>query len=505
MKARRALAAGLLLVFASLVPLTVAVAAEPELFYAFKEAKAYGYKISVTKEAIEAARAQSNSYKQCKATFNNPNCEKIRPCDPATDVYQCDSYQYNHTPNCPPALALGLFKEGPQPVKPPGGVERTGGAGINAGNATTDPHPANPVKINELLASGISLTRIASSLQSGGMSSDTYVDLDGRANSEAHTETDGFIPNKPSYEERCWSGTNPPSPFGDGGPSVIDPADMVHILSRSTQTPRSYQMTECFGSQCSQSESIFGRPSANHALMVSDMFEAGGKVHGRLMSVVSGASFGAGQATADNIATYAAFESDGTAKGLKWTVVTVATGVKLAGQPVSPQVGGPAVGGPGGTFVGVAGPYVNALADGSKITIIAPGFFYGTEQQTTYAAGAELRASMGRAVSQGTFTPVNEPGTIRLLIPGVTGFTVPGETEAPVVVELAPPEPSDPTISIREVSGSILPTVSIFSGAALALLLMLSGWVQRFGWGKRIFALQPLRSFVWIYRAFVRT
>lgn len=504
MKAGRAFAAGLLLVLASLVPFAVAVAAEPELFYALKEAKAYGYKISVTKDAIEAARAQSNFYKECKARFNDPNCEKARPCDPATDAYQCETEKYNHTPNCPPSVALGLFKDGPRPVKPPGGTDKTGGAGDTAGRATADPHPANPIKVHELLTSGLSLTRIATSLQSGGMSSDTYIDLVGRENPEAHSETDGFIPNKPSYEERCWSGRNPPAPFGDGGPSAIDPADMVHVVSRSTQSPSTYHMTECFGSQCSQSETIFGRPNASHALMVSHLFETGGKVHGRLMAVVSGASFGGGQASADNIATYAAFESDGTAKGLKWSVVTVATGVKLGGQPVSPAIGGEAVGGPGGTFVGIAGPYVTAPADGSKITIIAPGFFYGTEQQTTYAAGAELRASMGRAVAQGTFSLPTAAGTTRLVIPGLIGFTLP-EGAAPPPIAVEPPEQADPTVSIRELSGSILPAISIFSGAALALVLMLSGWVQRFGWGKRIFAAQPLRSLVWIYRAFVRT
>ena len=39
----------------------------------------------------------------------------------------------------------------------------------------------------------------------------------------------------------------------------------------------------------------------------------------------------------------------------------------------------------------------------------------------------------------------------------------------------------------------------------LAWLLLMSRWLQRYAWGRRMTRMQPFRFIDWIYRAFVKT
>ena len=478
-------------------PSATVSATEKQLTYNLTSfTRAYAYKISVTKEAIEASRAQSTLYEQCKAQFNHPECEQMRPCNPDTDKYACDASQYDHAPNCLGAAKLGTEKQGPQPVLPDGAIVISGGAGQGAGVADNDADPpgASPVKINELVTTG-SLGKTPAfggfTLLASGSSSDTFVDLDGTANQEAHTDTDAFVPNKSAYEERC----DP----NEGG-------SYVHVLSRSKQAPSTYNIAQCFGNRCSESGSLFGRPAANHARTIVSLFEEGGKVKGKLFANVSGGDLGGGL-TIESATTYISFETDGTSQGLNWSVATVASGVKLFGVPIATPPG-ETIGLPGGTFVGVAGPYVKSAQDGTSLAVIAPGFFYGTEQQTTYIAGAELFAGMGRA--DPFVNPVRPPDDLfDIFIPGFTDgpggqFPIGGPLAAPTGPEIGPGD-SALALDVREVVSGPWAIAAILAFGLIAMILVLGKWVQRFDWGRRWFEAQPLRSINWMFRAFIQT
>ena len=438
-------------------------------------AKAYAYKISVTKEAIQIAG--------------------LSPCNKQTNPYQCDKQRYNQALNCQPTLALG--EGGLVPIgAPPGGSLRSGGAGDGMGMApeNRDPPGASPVKINELLAVA-SISRAGPVLGSSGLASDTFVDLDGRANPEAHAESDGFVSNKNEYEERC----DPPT----------STSSYVHPLTWSKETPEAFSFVECKGDRCSRSGSTQGRPSAQQAMAAVHLSESGGKVTGKLRAFVSemGGSQGANSLSVDYVATFVSFESDGTPKGMKWSAVTVASGVRLNGVPINLSQGQTV--GTDAFFVGVAGPYVVSKKDGTELRIYAPGMFYGTEAQTTYIGGAELIAGLGRApVFDFLSSPfANEGETISFTRPGPPVFS--GTDSLPAAgPEVAPgvtTGPEGPLFSVTEMTADPLPLISLLAAGAFGLTLLLFGWVQRFSWGKRLFEFQPLRSANWMYRAFVRT
>jgi len=438
-------------------------------------AKAYAYKISVTKEVIQLAGQA--------------------PCDKEADPYGCDKQRYNQSPNCQPSVALGsggLVPMGP----PPGGTLRTGGAGDGAGQApeNRDPPGASPVKINELLAVA-SISRAGSALGSSGLASDTFVDLDGRASPEAHAESDGFVGNKNEYEERCDPATSTSS--------------YAHPMSWSKQTPEAFAFSECKGDRCSRSGSTEIRPSAQQALAAVHLSESGGKVTGKLRSFVSemGGSQGANSLSIDYVATFVSFESDGTPKGMKWSAVTVASGVRLNGIPINLSQGQTV--GTDAFFVGVAGPYVVSKEDGTELRIYAPGMFYGTEAQTTYVGGAELIAGLGRAPRFDFLgSPFgNESETISFTRPGPPAFSDTGSLPAagPEVAPQVTTGQEGPLFSVKQMSAGPAPLISLLAAGGLALTILLFGWIQRFKWGKRLFEVQPLRSANWMYRAFVRT
>ena len=484
-------------------------AAETELNYTIAEARATAYKISVSKEVIQADGLGN----------------ELAPCNEETDLYGCDNARYNQQPNCPPNIAIGPSGPLPQPGGPAGAGEKKGGAGDTTGQVPSKKEPpgASPVKINEVMSEG-RLSKAGAVLEAGGVGSDTFVDLSGRSQPLAHTESDAFVFNRNPYEERC-----------DPAPG----SSYAHVLSRSAQTPEVFSMAECFDQRCSQSGSTYGRPSARHARTIVHLYESGGKVFGKLRAYVTDLTVGSGAQSfsVQNMSTYLSFETDGTRNGLRWVASSTASGVSIAGQPRSlppgetvelptesvpcptpppvPPVPGapvqpPSVPNPcvGQTFVGLAGPYIITNAEGTLLTMIAPGMFYGNNQQTTHVAGAEIRAGFGRAAPF-SFSPFGGTGdgfSLGLIRPGPAPFGTelpPAEGGLPAVEAAAPADPR--TVSLQRLPAGPVAAASILGFGGLILLVLLAGWIQRFNWGKRIYRAQPLRSLNWIYRAFVRT
>lgn len=437
------------------------------------QTRAYAYKISITPEVIQAAGA--------------PNQFGItKPCDPATDKYNC---QYNHVPNC--AADRKKYFE----ATPPVGEAKTGGAGFRNERASArEPENASPIKINDLQTNA-NLSNAGSVLGSGGQASDTFIDHSGAQNKEAHTESNAFVSNKPEFEERC---------FTQEGSSGY-----VHVVSRSGQKPETYHLSECFEDSCSRSGILSApRPSAKRAYSIVDLREDKGKVYGKLKGFVSSMTMGSGtqSLSVESMTTYISFESDGTRSGLKWTAISAASGVTLGGIPINLKPGDTVSDPTGQVYVGIVGPFISASDDGKNLFMIAPGLFYSTSQQTTYVAGAQVRATFGRAIPFSFLSSSFGSSSLGLIRPGPSTFgsEVPsdlGTTAAPA--ESTPAEP--PVLSIKRLATRPWPFTSLAIFAVVTLGVILAGWVQRFRWGRRIYTLQPFRSFNWMYRAFVRT
>lgn len=456
----------------------------------------YVYKISVTKDVIEAAG-------------------KV-PCDSTTDPYQCDRWRYNQALNCPTSIALG--GQGVKPIDAIGAATegKSGGAGQGAGMAPEDRSPpgASPVRVNELVTVA-TISKAGSVLGSSGMASDTFIEQSGRYNPEAHVESDAFVSTKNFYEERC---------------DPVNTSSYVHVFTRSEIQPEIFTMSECFSDQCSQSGIgargfSAPRPSAQEARTMAHLSGAGGKIQGRVKSFISkmGGASGANSLTAESVLTYISFESDGSPKGLKWTALTTASGVKINGQEVAlepgqtfgvdipgapPELRERGAPGPQSFFVGLSAPYVISKKDGTQLKIYAPGMFYGTETQTTYIGGAQLDAGLGRAPAF-DFLATDFPssfGTISFLRPGPPPFgsafePTPDSSSGQAIDGIE----RGPILSVREMATGPAPMIILMAAAGFALALLMLGWIQRFEWGRHLFGFQPLRSVNWVYRAFVRT
>lgn len=455
------------------VPLaTVASADDTVLSYSVKEARAYSAKVSLSGEVIKANGTVSAA------------------CDPKTDPYKCDKQRYNQALNCPTPPGVGGSGALPS-IPSPAGTAQTGKAGFT----TSGPQPpqSTAVRLNEILSLG-RLTRAGPALESGGLASKRYVDLDGRQVPEAHTESDGFSPNRSRFEERCYP-VNADGTF-KGGTSY------THLLSKSGATPQTFHFGECLADECRFVSSSF--PSgANRATTTISLVEVGGKVTGQVLSTIEGFSASGGAFTAEAITTYISFSSDGTAAGLSWSVISQATGTKISGTPASIPQGG-LLAAPG-FAVGMAAPWVEAKPDGKQLTIIAPGLVVATEQQTVYYAGGELSAGMDRATPV-TFQNQPLPSFVSSKAP-VNTFSLLGT--GPVNISPTPAqtttEEATRTIAIKQADASRFPAGAILGLGGLALLLLLAGWLQRFTWGRRLYGIQPFKFFYWAYRAFVRT
>ena len=483
---------------------TAGAAGKTTLTYAISEARAYALKFSAAEPVIK----------------NAPKC------DPKTDKYHCTG-KWETKPNCPPKISWGPKGKLPAPAPPSGVKGLSGGAGdgaaVGAPNAGTPPQ-SSPVRPNDILSLG-ALGRNGPILNANGLAAEHYTDLGTPPqwqHESGYTETDAFVPNQDKYEERC----NPLSNAKSGN-------NYTHEFSDSTGGPETYHVSECFGHKqtgktpegCNFAAAVLN-PSANHAISIVHLYDRAGQVHADLEAKLEGVSFGGGAVTIDELTTFASFVSDGTAEGLHWRVSTTASGVKIGGQSVSlPQ--GRALNLPG-FAVGIAGPYVGAPKDGSQITIVAPGLFVATDQQSMFFAGAELYANMGRVppIPQlGGLPPIKSGGSgggsgaggggVPVSSGGGGGIAGGGSSlggfgggggGASFSGSVGGGSVStSPEFQFVSRSDAPWPPVLILALGVIGFMLVVLRWIQQFEWGRDLHDLQPLRSFQWVYRAFLKS
>jgi hypothetical protein len=424
------------------------------LTYSIREARAYALKVSLSKQELQL----------------------IPPCDPKTDPYGCDTSKYVHTPNCPATIALGRTKPGPLPEPASQSIVVSGGSGSGLG---AEPDQSSPVRLNKLIALG-RLGHSGVFPSAGGLASDQYVDLNGRQTPEAHTQSEAFS-NLPDYEERCW-------------PEPVKASSFQHFLSRSGDGPATYHLAECFGSQCTLGAGI----SVEHALSLVDLHEKNGQVVGSVQSELQGLNLIPGVATIDLLSTYVSIHSDGTGKGLVWSVATTVAGLTVAGQKVALPVGAtiPIQ----GTTIGIVPPYVLPSDGGHSIAIMAPGLAVMNDQQSIFLGGAELYGTFDRepAASFNPFHPLVVP-------PQLPSIVQPPALQTPPTVAVAPQPVAAPQFAIRMYdTGQVAIAVILASGFA-AMLLILLRWSRRWAWGRRVCCVQPFAGIDWLYRAFIKT
>lgn len=426
------------------------------LSYSIREARAYAFKVSLSKQELQL----------------------IPPCDPSTDPYKCDTSQYEHKPNCPPQIALGPSKPGPVPEPASQSIVMSGGATDHLG---TEPNQSSPVRLNRLLSLG-RLGHSGAFPSAGGFASDQYVDLNGRRTPAAHTQSEAFS-NLPDYEERC-------NPVPTSASSSYE-----HFLSRSGDGPATYHLSECFGSQCTFGAGL----SVEHALTLVDMYEKGGVVTATVQSELQGLELVPGVLGADLLSTYISVRSDGTPSGLKWSVATTLAGLKIAGQKVALPIGATIPVGSGLT-VGIVPPFVQPTEGGHVLSIMAPGLSIMSDQQSIFLGGAELYGSFSRE-PPASFNPLL-PGIVQL--PPAPAIVLPSIAPPPQPITQQP-LPATPTFAIKMYDTGQAAIVAILAAGIAALLLVFARWSRRWAWGRRLSRAQPLKGIDWLYRAFVKT
>jgi hypothetical protein len=475
---------------ASLGWVGAAQAGSKRLTFQVSDARAYAYKASIPQPVIQGAPK----------------------CDPKTEKYKCQGY--NHNPNCPKKIDFGPKGRPPDPAPPEGVDGAKGSAGEGAGNNPSgDGVPqAGAVRLNRLFSDGAS-GRVGDVVQSNGVASLQYVDLGTppwNGNQDGHTETDAFT-NQSNYEERCY----PTTKDAKAG------TDYAHFFSHSYVSPETIHYSECFETQCQLSAGPL-QPTAEHGVTEVHLAQQGDVVRGVLSAQLENLKFPGGfPLTIDELQSYAKFESDGTPDGLRWQVVTTAQGAHFAGQPIALPQGQSIQFGAGDQAVsfGVAGPYVDAPKDGHELHVVAPGMFVATSQQTAFFAGAELTANFGRD-SALTFPPIppppssppsngGGPGTTTDGGGGPTGNTGGGPSFPTIPsgggTNTAPLPPSAQQFALISKNDPPWAPIAILAFGTLGFLVALLRWSQQFEWGRRMYEVQPMRSFEWLYRAFLKT
>jgi len=472
-----------------------AQASSSQLTYQVSDARAYAYKASIGQAVIQAA----------------PKCAQN------PDKYHCRDY--DHKKNCPNKIAIGAKTLPPDPQPPEGVDGQHGGAGQGAGNGNSGVPQSSAVRLNRLF-SDAALGREGNVLASNGVSSLQYVDLGSPPwNPEAHTETDAFS-NLPKYEERCYE-TGSDGNYDPKASSHAKPGDSyAHMFSHSQKGPETDAYTECFQSQCQFNTAPLS-PAAAHGLTQVHLQQTGDTVRGVLSAELEDLNFGNGGFVIKELKSYATFESDGTAEGLRWNVVTTAQGVTLGGQPINfPQGQSIEIGaGDQGVSIGMAGPYVSAAKDGSTLSIVAPGMYVATTHQTACFAGAEMQANFGHGQSI-SFPPL--PGGNTNPPPSSTGGSggVPatsgnsavgpstggGNGFPPATGGSNTPQPAaSPQFALLSKHDPPWAPVTILAIGFLGFLMVFLRWSQQFEWGRRMYEVQPIRGFQWLYRAFLKT
>ena len=424
------------------------------LTYSIREARAYAFKVSLSKQELQL----------------------IPPCDPSTDPYGCDTSKYVHTPNCPATIARGRTKPGPLPEPASNSIVVSGGSG---GGLGTEPNQSSPVRLNRLLALG-RLGHSGMFPSAGGFSSDQYVDLNGRQTPEAHTQSEAFS-NLPDYEERCW-----PAPF--------KASSFQHFLSRSGDGPATYHLAECFGSQCTLGAGV----SVEHALSLVDLREKDGRVVGSVQSELQGLNLIPGVAKIDLLSTYISIHSDGTGKGLAWSVATTVAGLTVAGQKVALPAGStiPVQ----GTTIGLVTPYVLPSDDGHEIAIMAPGLSLMSDQQSIFLGGAELYGTFDRQPAP-SFNPLHP----LILPPLPPSILPPSSLQIPTTVAPVTQPVAAPQFAIRIYDTGLIAVAAILAAGIAATLLIFLRWSRRWAWGRKVSSVQPFAGIDWLYRAFIKT
>ncbi|MDQ3962589.1 MAG: hypothetical protein M3277_01525 [Actinomycetota bacterium] len=476
------------LLAAALLPVPNAAAAS--LQFSVKEGRAYAYKASLNRDVVRNLPPR---------------------CDPATDPYECDEGRYNHKPNCPKGIEIGPEGKAPDP-KPRKDVTPTeGGAGDETGGQ--EPPQSSPVRFNRMMSLG-SLSHLGGAVkEAAGLASDQYIDLSGRGQPEAHTESQAFSPNKASWEERCFPKQE----------NSEDANDYTHVMSRSKDSVATYHLARCYRRACNfqaPTPGTFGA-SAERAESIVELAESGSQVVGELSAIVEDVSWGDGQLKIESIETHLAFSSDGTSSRLRWSVTSTASGARFAGQPISLPPG-QVVNLPG-MSVGVAAPYVEATSDGSQLTMVAPGLMVAHSEQSAFFGGAELYASFGETAGGLSFGggPEIDPGagpgdvsgsfgssvgfgggSVDIGGPGLSGGIAIGSPTSNGTEPVA--TGGEELLVYRQATGRGT-VAGLLALGFLGWLLLLGRWLQRFSWGRRIFLAQPFRLFDWIYRAFIKT
>ncbi|HEX2031175.1 MAG TPA: hypothetical protein VHL78_07230, partial [Actinomycetota bacterium] len=252
---RRASAAALGALLAGTGLAAPAGAAETQVSFSIREARSYAFRLPLRGEVIMAAGLR----------------DEFDRCDPEEDPYRCDETRYNHEPNCPPAVAAGTEGVVPRPRPSPGTEPAAGGAGDRQG-AEEAPARTTPVALNDLLSLA-TLSRFGASATAAGLASSSYVDLSGRQDPEAHTESDAFTPNVRDYEERC-------------APRDGVPEDYLHLLSRSEEAPGTYHLAECNGRECTFFGGAAIGSEAERGRTIVDVAQRGDRVVGRMEAVL---------------------------------------------------------------------------------------------------------------------------------------------------------------------------------------------------------------------------
>ena len=474
---RRVLAlAGAIFVTLLVVP---QASAQEQLSYSIKEARAYAVKGSLAKEVIEP----------------------VPKCNPQDDPdgYACTDH--NHKPNCPKSIEIGRKGKAPLP-KPPKGVEPTAGR-AGEGLGENPPPQSSAIRANRFLSLA-KLSHLFDVRESGGLSSQLYIDNSGRSEPEAHTISDGFSSSIRDWEERCY--------WNDG--SDGDEEGYEHYLSRSGTAPGTYHLAECVGRQCQFGAGI----NAERARSIIHLVENKGKVTGAISSSVEGLRLGDNGLVIDSVETYVHFETDGTAPGLKWKVASAISDAELAGQPIPLPLGDRFEG--GGLSVGASEPYVDAPDDGGTLTIVAPGLHVGSEQQAALLGGVELYMSMGED-AENNFIPdgtdevtdgdASGLGTGGFDTGGGTGgfdvgtgeFDSDGTSLEDGEETLAAGEPGQLLIFEKAIGVGAVAVIVAIGG--FCWFLLLSRWLQRYAWGAKLTRFQPFKFVDWMYRAFVKS
>ena len=230
------------------------------LSYSIREARAYAFKVSLSKQELQSSLLAIRVPIHISATRVNTSTSR-------TVRRRSHSEGRNR----------GRFRSGESKHRRQRWLERSLGE---------EPNQSSPVRLNRLLSLG-RLGHSGAFPSAGGFASDQYVDLNGRRTPAAHTQSEAFS-NLPDYEERC-------NPVPTSASSSYE-----HFLSRSGDGPATYHLSECFGSQCTFGAGV----SVEHARSVVDMYEKNGVVTATVQSGLQGLDLIPGTVGADVLSTY---------------------------------------------------------------------------------------------------------------------------------------------------------------------------------------------------------